>query len=265
MTSRRNAPMIRVASPSLRPGCGRSRPRNRRNPATSARASASRHWRADWRSSAARPAAPALRSRASAGPRRRTILRPVALHPVFEQFDMLGLAPCRRSAPGGRASSLRPSTRRPFWARSSPWGCAARSSAIAGRRSSRRRAPPPGSPRSRRLPGRASPPSADASAAGRRPRQNAACSHSRATALRVARAGCGRGSSGWRSCSRSDAGSAAPRRRSPGLGICCRARRRRTARFRPRRRRSRRRRSDRDCRRRRHRRATAHSRVRRLR
>ena len=78
------------------------------------------------------------------------------------------------------------------------------------------------------------------------------------------RAGCGRGSSGWRSCSRSGAGSAAPRRRAPGSGICCCARRWRAARSRPRRRRRRRRRSGRGCRRRRHRRARQHSRVRRL-
>ena len=54
----------------------------------------------------------------------------------------------------------------------------------------------------------------------RRLRRRTAPSRSRSATDAARRAGCARGRSGWRSCIRSDAGSAAPRHRRPGSGTC---------------------------------------------
>ena len=75
--------------------------------------------------------ASACKLRRAAGRSRRTASSgSIAAHPLLEQFQMLrDCREGRRSGPGGRARSLRPSGHRLLSARSSPWDCAARSSA----------------------------------------------------------------------------------------------------------------------------------------
>ena len=160
---------------------------------------AGRRWRAGWRSCAAGPSAPAPCSSATSRPVRvEQFLRPVALQPLLEQLQVR-----RVVAHVGHRHLVRAPValdrvcRRPSSARSSPWGCAARSSASAARSA---------------LPLRRASAwmRADVLHAalhgrrhqlvhrrrGRRPRRSAASSRSRGTARRVPRARCARGSSG---------------------------------------------------------------------
>ena len=131
------------------------------------------------------------------------LLRPVAAHPRLERAEVLGIGRGPRpAAPGGPATCPPPAGRRPRPAPSSPWACAARSSATGA-----------GSPL---------PPSASALDLGdlvedarrgwrpwpgawpraRRPRRSRACGRSPAAGWPARRRRCGPARWGWRSCSR---------------------------------------------------------------
>ena len=94
-----------------------------------------RRWRAGWRPCAARPPA---RAPASSGTQRRRRRRtaPRAGSCCIQRLEhgagARGSVRSRRAAPGASATCPRPACRRPTRARSSPWACAARSSASAG-------------------------------------------------------------------------------------------------------------------------------------
>ena len=98
---------------------------------------------------------------------------PVTAHPLFEQFQMLGIFfhACR-AAPDARGRSLRSARRRPPSARSIPWACAARSQAMSAASGARGRARRSESRESSRSICRASRRTLDASASDRRPRQS---------------------------------------------------------------------------------------------
>ena len=99
-----------------------------------------RRWRAGWRSSAARPPARARRSRTRHAVVVEQLLGPVAAQPRLELREVLGVR-ARVSASGTWCARQVPSTGTPSTSsgRSSPWACAARSSASAGARRRRPR------------------------------------------------------------------------------------------------------------------------------
>ena len=152
----------------------RPRPRSRRNPADRGRASTGRHWRAGWRSCGGRPRARAPRSPAAARRRRRTVPaggssasspRAAATCSGFSAISANGTW-CERQNP----SVLSPST---SFGPVQPLGVCRMIIGQLGRWVEPAAAGPrSGSRRSRRTPGRASPPSAGASSRGRRPRRN---------------------------------------------------------------------------------------------
>ena len=130
MTSRRNAPSTRVASWVAAAG---SRHRHRvvaevrqvqvaqQQPAVGVRVGA-------------HPPITAGRERLQLGTQRAVLveqlLGPVAAQPLFQLRAVLGiLVRLRPAAPGGSARCPQPACRPPPSARSSPWACAARSSA----------------------------------------------------------------------------------------------------------------------------------------
>ena len=144
---------------------------------------------------------------------------PVAPHPLFEHLQMLGLAsPTPQAAPGASETCLRsvlPSTAfgpGPSFRRAQHDHRPARALLEPVLPRVALNASNLGDDRVERRGHRA-----DASRPDRRLRRNRACSRSRETALRVLRAECAPARSGWRSCSRSNAGSAAPRHRATGL------------------------------------------------
>ena len=110
--------------------------------------------------------------------------------------------------------------------------------------------------------GRALQPSPDGLLEARRLRRNGVRSHSRETAAPAPHGRCEPARWGLRSCSRSDAGSAAPPRRAPGSETCSNASSWRAGRSQPRHRQRRRQRSGPGCRKRRRTRASASSRAR---
>ena len=93
------------------------------------------HWHADWRSCAARLAVPSRGLRRSERLRRRTALRAgssSAIPPAASDARDFRRSPT--AEPDATARSPRSSARRPPSVRSSPLGCAARSSAISDAR-----------------------------------------------------------------------------------------------------------------------------------
>ena len=160
------------------------------------------------------------------GRRRRRTAPPAGsdAHPVLELAQVLGIGPRPRpAAPGASARCPRPAGRRPSSGPVQPFGV--RSTIIGHARPGQVRR------RLRRAPawiGRGSAPidrvgiggraSCRCTAAGRRPstvdRLVAVAAQQR---VELVVAGSGPAPSGWRSCSRSGAGSAAPRRRAAGL------------------------------------------------
>ena len=142
---------------------------------------------------------------------------PVTAHPLFEQFQMLGifLHVCR-AAPDARGTSLRSARRRRPSARSILWACAARSQATSAASGAHSRAHRSGSRESSRSTGRASRRTRDASLADRRPRQSGPRSRGLRAAAQMLRRRRARTRWAPKFCSRSDGGSAAPRRRAPG-------------------------------------------------
>ena len=166
---------------------------------------------------------PAGASAPSSGAQRAALveqlLGPVAAQPLLELGQVLRVACARpRAAPGASGRCPRPAGRRPPSGRSSPWACAARSSASAAAR----RSPPS---RARRRWIAPISPTASSSASAMRwciasgslaLDEERLVAVARRAAPRARRAGCARARWGWRSCSRSGAGSAARRRRVPG-------------------------------------------------
>ena len=115
-----------------RPGFFHFDAHSRGSPACAAAFAAGRRWREDWRPCAACPWGPAPSARGSAGRSRRTVPRAcscAATPPAAS--DGRGCRAYPQAAPGGTARTLRPCGHRLPSARSSPWGCAARSSASA--------------------------------------------------------------------------------------------------------------------------------------
>jgi hypothetical protein len=154
----------------------------------------------------------------------------------------------RRAVPDATETSPRPGGRRRRAGRSIPSACERRSSASAAVGDPRPAAPRAGFARRRRARHRARRPSADGRRVGLRPRRRTGGNRTPRAATTARRWGCGRGPSGWRSCSRSSGGSARRCRRLPGSGTCSSANSRRAVRSLPRRRRRRRTRRDPSCR-----------------
>ena len=108
------------------------RPRSRGSRAAAGRAAAARRWRAGWRSCAASPCGG---SSASSGPQAAVLveqlLGPVALHPAASRMLHVArvLVHLAHRHLVRAPDSPRCACRRSPWGRSSPWACAARSSA----------------------------------------------------------------------------------------------------------------------------------------
>ena len=106
---------------------------------------AARRWRADWRSCAACPWGRAPSAPGAAARWRRTAPRACSCAASLRAASYgPGCRACPRAAPGGSARTLRPCGHPLPWGRSSPWGCAARSSASAAGWACRWCAPPAG-------------------------------------------------------------------------------------------------------------------------
>ena len=199
----------------------RPRPRTRGSRAAPGPRAAGRRWRAGSRSSAGSSSAASAASSGPAPRARRTAPGPVAAQPVLELGEVLRVRPHLGQRHLVRApGALGRQAVDDLWARSSPSVCAARSSASAALR--------PSLDAGRVL---------DRRRSARRPVEHAGhpLVHGGgvvsvdpvdgvAVALEQTRSAprrrSGRAPSGWRSCTRSGAGSAVPPRRRPGPGTC---------------------------------------------